>query len=53
MIDGLRNAVHLLNLHKNGIDADLVGSHSLRAGGGAMTLVTLTGANDTTIMKMG
>ena len=51
MIEGLRHAVKALNLHNNGIDADLVGAHSLRAGG-AMAL-KLTGADDTTIMKMG
>jgi hypothetical protein len=48
---GLRHAVKALQLHRNGIDADLVGPHSLRAGG-AMAL-KLTGADDTTIMKMG
>jgi hypothetical protein len=51
MIEGLRDAVKSLNLHNNGIDADLVGAHSLRAGG-AMAL-KLTGSDDTTIMKMG
>ena len=51
MTKSLRLAVHTLGLHKNGIDADLVGPHSLRAGG-AMAL-KLTGADDTTIMKMG
>jgi hypothetical protein len=51
MTKSLRDAVRTLGLHKNGIDADLVGPHSLRAGG-AMAL-KLTGADDTTIMKMG
>jgi hypothetical protein len=51
MTRGLREAVQTLQLHDNGIDADLVGPHSLRAGG-AMAL-KLTGAADTTIMKMG
>ena len=51
MTKSLRLAVQTLGLHKNGIDADLVGPHSLRAGG-AMAL-KLTGADDTTIMKMG
>jgi hypothetical protein len=51
MTTSLRKAVKELHLHKNGIDADLVGPHSLRAGG-AMAL-KLTGASDTTIMKMG
>ena len=40
-----------LNLHKRGIDPDLVGAHSLRAGG-AMAL-KLHGFHDTVIMKMG
>ena len=51
MTIGLRNAVRDLELHHKGIDADLVGPHSLRAGG-AMAL-KLNGADDTTIMKMG
>jgi hypothetical protein len=51
MNQSLRNAVKSLHLHKHGIDPDLVGPHSLRAGG-AMAL-KLTGADDTTIMKMG
>ena len=51
MIDGIRTAVRSLQLHKNGIEADLVGAHSLRAGG-AMAL-KLNGSDDTTIMKMG
>ena len=51
MITGIRRAVKALKLHNNGIDADLVGPHSLRAGG-AMAL-KLSGADDTTIMKMG
>jgi hypothetical protein len=51
MTQGIRNAVHQINLHNKGIDADLVGPHSLRAGG-AMAL-KLNEASDTTIMKMG
>jgi hypothetical protein len=51
MLNSIREAVHALKLHNNGIDADLIGAHSLRAGG-AMAL-KLNGANDTTIMKMG
>jgi hypothetical protein len=51
MIDSIRNAVRTTKLHKNGISADLVGAHSLRAGG-AMAL-KLNGSDDTTIMKMG
>ena len=51
MTQGLRTAVRDLNLHNKGIEADLVGPHSLRAGG-AMAL-KLNGADDTTIMKMG
>ena len=43
--------VTTLQLHKKGIDPDLVGAHSLRAGG-AMAL-KLHGFDDTTIMKMG
>jgi len=51
MRSGVRNSVKQLDLHKNGIDADLVGVHSLRAGG-AMAL-KLSGASDTTIQKYG
>jgi hypothetical protein len=51
MVACLREAVIALRLHNNGIDADLVGAHSLRAGG-AMAL-KLAGTDDTTIMKMG
>lgn len=47
----VRTAVRTLKLHERGIDADLVGVHSLRAGG-AMAL-KLQGADDTTIMKLG
>ena len=48
---GLRSAILDLDLHKAGIDPDLIGVHSLRAGG-AMAL-KLHGQSDTTIMKMG
>ncbi len=51
MINGVRAAVQDLQLQKVGIAPDLVGVHSLRAGG-AMAL-KLHGASDTTIMKMG
>ncbi len=51
MINGVRTAVQDLHLQKVGIAPDLVGVHSLRAGG-AMAL-KLHGASDTTIMKMG
>jgi hypothetical protein len=51
MLAELRHTVTKLNLKASGIDPDLVGVHSLRAGG-AMAL-KLTGSNDTTIMKMG
>lgn len=51
MIKAVRKAVHDLNLHQRGITPDLVGVHSLRAGG-AMAL-KLNGSNDTTIMKHG
>ena len=51
MRSGVRNSVKELGLHKNGIDADLVGVHSLRAGG-AMAM-KLAGETDTTIKKYG
>ena len=51
MINAIRTAVKSLKLHEQGIDPDLIGVHSLRAGG-AMAL-KLNGASDTTIMKMG
>ena len=47
----LRDAVKELKLHHQGIDPDLVGVHSLRAGG-AMAL-KLSGQTDTIIMKLG
>ena len=47
----LRATVTDLKLHLQGIDADLVGVHSLRAGG-AMAM-KLHGLDDTTIMKQG
>eukprot|EP00957_Ditylum_brightwellii_P083175 6324225-Ditylum_brightwellii.AAC.1 len=49
MIHQLRSAVKTLNLQEQGIDPDLIGVHSLRAGG-AMSL-KLHGEEDTTIMK--
>ena len=48
---GVREAVRNLDLHKNGIDVDLIGVHSLRAGG-AMAL-KLRGVSDTIIQKQG
>ena len=51
MIQGVRAAVLDLQLEKVGIAPDLVGVHSLRAGG-AMAM-KLTGHSDTTIMKHG
>ena len=51
MRSGLRLSVKQLGLHKNGIDPDLVGVHSLRAGG-AMAM-KLTDHSDTTIKKYG
>ena len=51
MLTGVRKAVASLNLQQSGIDIDLIGVHSLRAGR-AMAL-KLQGENDTTIMKMG
>ena len=47
----VRKAASKLKLHDQGIDPDLIGAHSLRAGG-AMAL-KLHGFSDTTIMKMG
>ena len=51
MMKQVRTAVTTLQLEKHGIDANLIGVHSLRAGG-AMAL-KLQGESDTTIMKMG
>jgi hypothetical protein len=51
MRSGIRNCVQDLELHKNGIDIDLIGVHSLRAGG-AMAL-KLQGVSDTIIQKQG
>ena len=51
MLTNIRQAVHDLQLSTTGINPDLIGVHSLRAGG-AMAL-KLQGASDTTIMKMG
>ena len=51
MINAIRTAVQTLKLPTTGINPDLVGVHSLRAGG-AMAL-KLQGESDTTIMKMG
>ena len=51
LIRKIRFTVKALNLADHGIDPDLVGIHSLRAGG-AMAM-RLNGADDTTIMKMG
>jgi hypothetical protein len=51
IIHAVRTATKMLKLDEQGIDPDLVGAHSLRAGG-AMAL-KLHGFDDTTIMKMG
>ncbi len=51
LITQIRATVKQLNLHQQGIDPDLVGVHSLRAGG-AMAL-KLHGCTDTTIQKLG
>ena len=51
MITNIRTTVRYLDLQNHGIDPDLVGVHSLRAGG-AMAM-KLQGFNDTTIMKQG
>ena len=47
----VRQSAADLNLHEKGIDPDLIGSHSLRAGG-AMAL-KLHNYADTTIQKLG
>ena len=47
----IRKAAQYLNLRAKGIDPDLLGTHSLRAGG-AMAL-KIQGLPDTTIMKIG
>ena len=49
IINMVQMASTSLNLHKQGIDPDLIGAHSLQAGG-AMAL-KLHGYSDTTIMK--
>ena len=51
LIKAIRASVRALKLHEAGIDPDIVGVHSLRAGG-AMAL-KLHGESDTTIMKHG
>ena len=51
MVDTVRKVANTLKLQSSGIDLDLIGSHSLRAGG-AMAL-KLHGYEDTTIKKMG
>ena len=51
MLTAVRSSVKDLSLHENGIDADMVGVHSLRAGG-AMAL-KLQGVADTIIQKQG
>jgi hypothetical protein len=51
IVKAIRAAISTLKLHESGITPELVGSHSLRAGG-AMAL-KLQGFNDTTIMKQG
>ncbi len=51
MMHALRTAVVNLKLHQNGIDPDLIGVHSLRAGGA--TALHLAGVADTTIQKQG
>ena len=51
IVTAVRHTAKILNLQAHGIDPDLIGAHSLRAGG-AMAL-KLHGFDDTTIMKMG
>ena len=51
MLRAVHQSAKALNLHENLIDSDLIGVHSLRAGG-AMAL-KLQGVSDTTIQKQG
>ena len=51
VVDMVRTTAKAMRLDKTGIDPDLIGAHSLRAGG-AMAL-KMHGYSDTTIMKMG
>ena len=51
MRSSLRHAARKMNLHTQGIDTDLIGVHSLRAGG-AMAM-KLNGSSDTSIKKQG
>ena len=51
MLRGIRQSGKEIKLHENGIDPDLIGVHSLCAGG-AMAL-KLQGVTDTTIQKQG
>ena len=51
MVQTVRTATKSLKLHENGIDPDLIGAHSLRAGG-AMSL-KIMGYSDSTIQKIG
>ena len=51
VVSMVRHTANCLNLREQAIDPDLIGAHSLRAGG-AMAL-KLHGYDDTTIMKMG
>ena len=51
MIGIIRTAVKVLGLHKNGIDPNLIGVHSLRTG--VAMAIKLSGNSDTTIMKHG
>ena len=51
MIYSIRSAIKVLKLERKGINPNLVGVHSLRAGG-AMAM-KMNGASDTTIMKQG
>ena len=51
IINAVRTAAKILKLDQHAIDPDLIGAHSLRAGG-AMAL-KLHGYDDTTIMKFG
>ena len=50
LITAIRTAIQTLKLENAGIDPDLVGVHSLQAGG--TMFLQLQGESDTTIMKM-
>ena len=51
IVDAVRAATHTLKLQRQAIDPDLVGAHSLRAGGA--TALKLQGSSDIEIKKFG